>query len=262
MKKPLLIALGIISVAGLASVQAQLINVDFNGNSVGNAYGGGGVATGPTQSGAALIGSAGDIWNGFGDSSFNFSAYPGGASASGLPLMYATGINSPVTMSVTADGSYDANEPNWGNTSAFTTAGSPYANLMQDLIYANSPQSITLSGLVANQAYNLVLYNAGDQNVAGGRTSTFTVNGVTQTSVWDGLTSTLVAGVSYVNYASVLSDGTGTLVINFGIAGGTGVLETDLDGFQLMAVPEPSSLAMLAVAGLMLIGWRRRMAQS
>jgi hypothetical protein len=252
MKKNLLIALSVIGAAGLVSVQAQLINVDFNGNSVGVDYGGGGVATGPTQSGPALIGSAGDQWNGIADSAYGFSAYPNGittTSPTGLgpiPLMYSTGINSPVTMSIAANGgSYNANEPVWGNTSAFTTAASPYSNLMQDLIYANGAGggTITLSGLPANQTYNLVLYNAGDQNVGGARATAFTVNGVTQNSIWDGTTSTLVAGVSYVQYASATSDGSGNLAITFGSGPVNGVLssEGDLDGFQLQAVPEPSS---------------------
>ncbi|MGA3145768.1 MAG: lamin tail domain-containing protein, partial [Verrucomicrobiota bacterium] len=136
-------------------------------------------------------------------------------------------------MSLTGDGTYNANEPGWGNTSAFTTAGSPYSNLMQDMIYANVPQSITLSGLAANQTFNLVLYNAGDQNVGTGRTSSFTVNGITQTSLWNGTANTLIAGSTYVQYLTATSDGSGNLVINFGVAGGTGALETDLDGFQI-----------------------------
>jgi hypothetical protein len=239
------------------SLQAQLINVDFNGNSVGQAYGGGGAAVGPTQSGAALIGSAGDTWNGISDSMLTFSSYPSGASASGLALNYANGGASGVTMSLTGDGTYDANEPNWGNTSAFTTAASPYSNLMEDLIYANSPQSITLSGLAANTAYNLIIYSAGDQNVGAGRTSTFTVNGNTQTSFWNGTTSTLIAGQTYVQYNSALTDGLGKLVINFGVAGGSGALETDLTGFQLAAAPEPSTWAMLAAGGVVLLGYRR-----
>jgi PEP-CTERM motif len=246
-------------------LQAQLIDVDFNGNSVGTAYAGGGVASpGPNQSGAALIGSAGDVWNGIADSQLTFATYPSGITATALPLTYATGASSPVTMTIASDGgTYNANEPAWSNTSAFTTAASPYSNLMQDLIYANAATggTITLSGLAANQAYNLVLYNAGDQNVGGDRASAFIVNGVSQTSQWDGTTSTLVAGVSYVDYSSAMSDGSGNLVITFG-AGMTvaGALssEGDLDGFQLQAVPEPSTWAMLAAGGvIMLLGYRR-----
>ncbi|HEY3932087.1 MAG TPA: PEP-CTERM sorting domain-containing protein [Verrucomicrobiae bacterium] len=246
-------------------LHAQLLDVDFNGNSVGTAYAGGGVASpGPNQSGAGLIGSAGDVWNGIADSQLTFSSYPAGITATALSLVYATGASSPVTMTIATDGgSYNANEPAWSNTSAFTTAASPYSNLMQDLIYANGvgAGSITLSGLAANQTYNLVLYNAGDQNVGGDRASSFTVNAVSQTSQWDGTTSTLVAGVSYVDYASAMSDGSGNLVITFGpgmtLAGALSS-EGDLDGFQLMAVPEPSTWAMLATGSvIMLLGYRR-----
>jgi hypothetical protein len=257
--------LGVFS-AGIAlfnveSIQAQLINVDFNGNSVGTAYGGGGGAAGPTQSGAAIIGSAGDVWNGFDDSSFTFSSYPSGMSANDLALTDANGSASGVTMSLTADGSYDANEPTWGNTSAFTTAASPYSNLMEDLIYsgAGNVNTMTLSGLPANQTFDLILYSAGDQNVGAGRTGTFTVNGNTQTSFWDGTTSTLTAGQTYVEFASALSDGSGNLVINLGSATGD---ETDLTGFQLnpvSSVPEPSTCALLSVAGVALFCLRRKL---
>jgi hypothetical protein len=256
-----------IALLSASLLQAQLINVDFNGNSVGVDYGGGGVATGPTMTGAAVLGAAGDQWNGIADSAYAFSAYPNGINSTALPLMNSAGINTSVTMTIATDGgSYDANEPNWGNTSAFTTAGSPYSNLMQDLIYANKSGTITLSGLAASATYQLVLYNAGDQNVGAGRASAFTVNGVTQTSVWNGTSATLTAGLSYVDFASAMSDGSGNLVITFGPGSIGGVLssEGDLDGFQIMAagVPEPASLALLGVAGMMFFGWRRRLARA
>lgn len=245
-------------------LQAQLINVDFNGNSVGQAYDGGGVAVGPTQTGAAVIGSPGDTWNGFDDSAFTFSSYPSDASATGLSLLYADGTSSGVTMSLTAGGSYNANEPNWGNTSAFTTAGSPYSDLMQDELYTTAPAAITLSGLAANQSFNLVIYSSGDQNLGTGFTEkkgTFTVNGVTQNTIWDGVTSTLIDGMTYVQFLAT-SDASGNLAITWGgTPAEAGVNpETDINGFQLVVVPEPSSLAILGVAGMALFGVRRRFA--
>jgi hypothetical protein len=260
--------LGAISIGILlfnaGSIQAQLIDVDFNGNSVGTDYGGGGVATGPSQTGAAVIGSAGDIWNGLADSSFTFATYPSGMSASGLALNYANGSSSTVMLSLSAasGGSYDANEPSWGNTSAFTTAASPYSNLMQDEIYSTPVATLTLSGLAANQNYELVVYSAGDQNLGADtvKTGTFTVNGVTQTTSWNGTTSTLTDGVTY-DIFSALSDGSGNLVIDYGgTPAASGVnTETDFNGFQLEAVPEPSTWAILAVAGVLLAGFRRKL---
>ena len=271
---PKFLGSGAVVVAALAlsvsTTQAQttagLINVDFNGNGVGTAYSGGGVASGPSQTGAALIGSAGDSWNGFDDSAFTFSSFPDNPSASGLALKYADGSASGVTMSLTAGGSYNANEPNWGNTSAFTTAGSPYSSLMQDLLYTTAVSTITLSGLAANQTFDLILYSAGDQNLSGAtaKVATFTVNGITQTSSWNGITSTLIAGQTYVEFASAMSDASGNLVINFGgTPAGTGInTETDLNGFQLIPVPEPSTWAILGLASMMMVGMRRRVARS
>jgi hypothetical protein len=252
---------GIISL-GVVSLHAQttpgLIDVDFNGNSVGAAFGGNppGPAVGPTQSGAALIGSAGDIWNGFADSAFTFTGAAGPLSATGLALNFANGSSSGATMSLTASSTYDTQA--FGNQSPFVVAGSPYQNLLQDLLVGNTPQTITLSGLAANQTFSLVLYNAGDNNVgAAGRTSSFTVNGVTQTSHWDGAANTLIAGTDYVQYSTVTSDALGNLVITYGP--GAGASEGDLDGFQLApaAVPEPSTWAMLAAGGVVLLGYRR-----
>ena len=239
-----------------AQTAAGLIDVQFNGNSISTAYGGGGPDPGPTQSGAVLIGSAGDIWNAFNNSSFTFSAFPNGASARGHALDDANGSPSGVSMSLTASTTYNAQS--FGNHSPFVTVNSPYQNLMQSIVTGQVPQTISLSGLAPNATFNLILYNAGDNNViAPGRTSTFTVNGVTQTSLWDGTTSTLVAGVDYVNYSSVTANGSGNLVINYGVAGGTGDLETDLNGFQLQAVPEPSTWAMLAAGGVLMLGYHR-----
>jgi PEP-CTERM motif len=250
--------------AGLLQAQttAGLIDVQFSGNSVGNDYGGGGLTVGPAQTGAAVIGSAGDVWNAFNDSSFSFSSYPSGLSAGGLALNYVNGSSSGATLSISdaSGGSYNANEPNWGNTSAFTTAGSPYSNLMQDEIYSTPAATVTLSGLAASQNYELIVYSAGDSNLGGDtvKIGTFTVNGVTQTTSWNGTTSTLINGTTY-DIFSATSDGSGNLVINFGgtpAAAGVNT-ETDFNGFQLIAVPEPSTWAMLAIGGVMLLGYRR-----
>jgi hypothetical protein len=262
-----LLPVGIIFLsAGLleAKIAPGLIDVDFNGNSVGQAYNGGGVATGPTQSGAAVIGSAGDIWNGFSDSDMGFTDQAnvtGPINSGSLALNYADGSSSGASMVINAAGSYDANEPTWGNTSAFTTAGSPYSNLMQDEVYTTAPETLTLSGLAANQNFDLIIYSAGDQNLGTGNTEkegTFTVNGITQNTIWDGTTSTLIAGKTYVQF-SATSDGSGNLVINYGgTPAATGVnQETDFTGFQLRVVPEPSTWALLAISGALLFISRR-----
>ncbi|MGA9451600.1 MAG: cellulase family glycosylhydrolase [Verrucomicrobiia bacterium] len=198
-------------------LKAQLIDVDFNENS--SASSGGGPNPGPTMSGAAVLGAAGDRWNGIDASS-------GG----GIPLIYANGGTSAVTMTFTSAGGYDVND--YGGSTPF--AGTPYDALMEDYLYnGGTSQTITLSGLAPNSIYNLILYNAANVPAAG-RTTYFTVNGNTQSSTWNGSSSTLIAGVDYVDFTSALSDGSGNLVITWT---GNGSAEGDIDGFQIQAVP-------------------------
>jgi Bacterial Ig domain len=209
--------------AGL--LHAQLINVDFYSNPGGPANGGSG--PGPTMSGAAVLGTAGDQWNGI--------ATP--IIISGFPLKYANGSNSTATIKFFSSGGHDANA-NGGYT---PFAGTPYNDLMEDyLYYGNAPptQPITLSGLATNGIYNLVLYNAADvaAGFPSGRTTYFTVNGNIQSSTWDGTSSTLIAGVDYVNFTNALSDASGNLVIT---CTGNGSAEGDVNGFQIQG-PAPT----------------------
>src|SRR5580693_6866328 len=146
-------------------LQAQLIDVDFNENSSASA--GGGPNPGPTMSGAAVLGTAGDQWNGINVSSGN-----------GIPLTNADGSSSAVTMTFTSGGGYDVND--YGGSTPFVST--PYDALMEDYLYnGGAPQTITLSGLAASSTYNLVLYNAANV-AAAGRTTYFMVNGYTQSS--------------------------------------------------------------------------------
>ena len=114
-------------------LQAQLIDVNFTLNS---STGAGGPNPSPTMSGAAVLGSAGDQWNGINASS-----------GSGIPLIYANGSNSTVTMTFTSGGGYDVND--YGGSTPF--ASTPYDALMENYLYnGGTLQTITLSGLAAN----------------------------------------------------------------------------------------------------------------
>ncbi len=114
-----------------ALLQAQLIDVDFNNDSAGSAHGG--PSIGPTMSGAAVLGSAGDQWNGINVNS-----------GSGVSLIYSSGAPSPVTMTFTSGGGYDANA--YGGSTPF--AGAPYDALMEDYIFNGGvAQTITFPGL-------------------------------------------------------------------------------------------------------------------
>ena len=196
---------------------AQLIDVDFNTNSA--PFGAGGPVIGPTMSGAAVLGAAGDHWNGIDVTN-----------GTGIPLIYANGSNSPVTLTFTSGGGYDVNS--YSGSTPF--ASTPQDALMEDYLYNGGvSQTITLSGLAPRSTYDLVLYNAADVQAAG-RTTYFTVNGNVQSSTWNGSNSTLVAGIDYVEFTSAMSDESGNLAITWT---GNGNAEGDINGFQIQFKP-------------------------
>lgn len=213
-----------------ASLHAQLIDVHFNNDNAGAADGG--PNPGPNMSGAAVLGVAGDHWN-------NINTTNG----TGIPLLYASGSSSPATMTFISGGGYDAN--GYGGSTPF--AGTPYDALMEDYLYNGGiSRTITLSNLAANSIYDLVLYNAADAAAAGRRTS-FTVNGNTQNSTWNGSSSTLIAGIDYVEFPAALSDASGNMVITWT---GNGSLEGDINGFQIqLALPPPTIVTNTADSG-------------
>ena len=238
MKRTRLIVLSIICSAGLTGAHAQLINVQFADNATGNAYGGGGPAIEPTQSGAAVLGSAGDMWNAL--SGFTYSSYPTGGSGGPYSLICADGSPSSITVSnLTFDGSFASDEPNFPSTSAFN--GTPWANLMGAYISVPSqtpPGYVSLTGLAPGATYNLVCYSAPNKGEV--RSALFTVNGILWSTAYNGTANTLVQGVDYVEFTGVKSDAAGNLVITFS---GTGSAQSglnaegDFNGFQLEQVP-------------------------
>lgn len=222
--------------AALGPVQAALINVDFSRP----------VNAGTVQSGAAVLGTAGDVWNN-----------AGGSSGIGIALVDATGAASGATLSYAATQSFDAPCP---AGSAF--CGTSVELLMRDYLYVNSGVTgvVTLGGLSANSSYELVLYGAANLNRE--RFTRFSANGVSETAAYDGTTGTLVEGISYVDITT-FADPTGTITISFTNAGGSDFAgEGNLNGLQLRpldatTVPEPSTL-LLATGALALIAQRRR----
>jgi hypothetical protein len=244
-KKIQLIILGLMVAAGLTRVQAQLIDVNFIDASISYDYGGAPIDPPPSaMSGAAVLGSAGDVWNGLGG--FAYNPYPNNATYTSGNLLFVNGGVSGVTLTLSApSGTYDANSAGFGNHSPFSWTSlanetgnigypyTPYAKLMASCLVANTTAavgSVTLNGLTPNALYNVYTYNASDQNETAGRTSTFTINGATQTSTYDGVTTNLVEGVDYLIFAGVAASASGTLTIDFG---GMIASESDFNGFQI-----------------------------
>lgn len=227
--KSALVAMATILLALLpAAARAQLISVDFN------------FSTGATQSGAAVIGSAGDQWNGI---------------TTGTPGPHAlnttTGAASGVSLTTVSMGSIGP----FGPPTPF--ASTPYNALMQDgclIGQPSPPASMTFSGLQPNEAYELYFY--AQDNAAQAGTTTFTINGNAVTVNYDGTTNTFIEGVTYGRFASVLASGTGTMEISIT---GTGNLRGVVNGLQLSSpIPEPGALGSIAAVGAIVARRRRR----
>lgn len=217
-------------------VQASVIvGVDFNQN----------IFSPPAYSGAAVLGTAGDTWNGVWG---NFSGTP---AVLNLPLVDSTGAATSLTLSAPALGYIDAGS----TTTPPLFSGSAY-DLMRDYVYASAAdqKTITVAGLTAGADYRLVLYSS--TNLAGRKTD-FTVSGVTK-SVSPITASSLIEGVNYADFITA-ADGSGELSFTFTGDGS----ESALNGFQIQsvtAVPEPSSLTMVSLIGIFVAGYlcRRR----
>ncbi|MTV37646.1 PEP-CTERM sorting domain-containing protein [Duganella radicis] len=184
--------------------------------------------TNPPQTGAALIGAAGDYWN-------NYAV----AALSNQALKDSGGNGTGATLTFTSEGAYSANPAH----TRFT--GQPAENLMGGYLWSYDSQTsvrATISGLSAGHAYELYVYTQGDDG-SWGRQISFNVNGEVQTSAQTNA-DTFVLNNNYLIF-HVLADSSGVI----DIAQVAMVGEGNLNGFQLLAapVPEPSS-------GLMLLG--------
>lgn len=216
----------------------SLVNVDFNQTTFSSS---------PTYSGAAVLGASGDIWNGIGGPFFS----PSPVSATGVPLVDAANAATGVTLDYSVTGFFDAGS----STSPPFFTGVAY-DLLRD--YAFSSGDVTLSGLTAGTDYRVILYSSTN---AAGRITEFTLSGVTQT-VAPISTSNLAEGINYANFTTT-ADASGQIFISFkGI--GTSDSEGSLNGLQIKAVPEPSSLlsTLVAVAGFLGLASARRFRRS
>jgi hypothetical protein len=227
-------------------VHASLINVDF-GTSNSGSYGD---ATSTAYSGAAVVGTSGDVWNGT------------TATSGTVSLLGSSGIASGATM--TYSGSYM-----WccGTGCSFGAGTNTYRNLMNDYLIPGSGTTtditvsnfVTLTGLAAG-TYNLYIYSASDKT---NRKATFTAaTSVGSNSVVIGPNSSYIdyfaPGVTYGLIQVTVGD-TGTLTISVSKLAADGS-EIDIDGFQLQSVPEPASIVMLVsgALGVSAYAWRKR----
>jgi hypothetical protein len=240
MKKTLLLILLLLA-CGISAKAQILIDVQFGGNDFYGPYAN-------TQSGAAVIGSSGDLWNFQTNSS---------ALLSGISLNDVSGASSGVTLTVTPDTGGSISEYSDPSGSGLQLQSTSVANLFQGILnsgYAGSQGStFTFSGLTAGQTYNLYVYSAFNNTT---RESAWSLNGATAVDVGpNGSASVLTSPNNYIVLTGI-ANGSGLLNVQAeGVSG-----EIDVNGFQLQAVsvPEPSTYALLLGSVLALIVIQRR----
>jgi hypothetical protein len=159
----------------------------------------------------------------------------------------------------------------------YGTSGASHNELMTPSWIANGAAEgflFTLNGLTPNGVYDLYVYGAGS---AVGQGGTFTLTdssgtptgggSVTTNSVATALnksiftgpgSSTLLPAGGAWNMIQATADGTGSLSFSELTSETTGAVKPAINGFQIDAVPEPTSLGLIGLGGLSLLARRRR----
>jgi len=131
-----------------------------------------------------------------------------------------------------------------------------YASLERTDQSTANEATLTISGLTAGVLHDVAIYAQGDVDGQGGE---FTLGSQTKTTSADPLDVNFDEGVNYITLSGQ-ADGNGELEITWrNLVDGNGSVErwSALNGFQVQAVPEPASLALMGLGGLMML--RRRL---
>lgn len=219
--------------ASALAAPTGLINIDFNHESSA------------TASGAAVIGSTGDIWNGV-----------TGKTGSGISLVDSGGNPTGAMLDFAAPS--DSNGGTWNLSGASSNLVVP--DLMNDYLLAAFGHSgtITLSGLSSSTPYDLYIYSQGDSN---NRITSLSVTGASvetgsNVNTRAGAAGSFVAGDNYSVF-SITPDANGVILIRFWGTGTDSRTEGDINGIQITAIPEPASLSLVALGGLVFLRRRR-----
>jgi hypothetical protein len=221
---------------------ATTINIDFNDAAADNS---------PTYSGTAAATGTGTVWNGIDGN--------GGAN-----ITVSTLVDSFGNEVVGAGVSVAMYGVRGGGTPDSPSAAGPATHdaeaLMQDYFYARFgrdtyPGEITLTGIDPAKTFDLYLYGGGDQT---SQNSRFTYDGLSKsTAAPDAAVTALIEDVNYVVFRNINATQAGEIFFTLDRP----EADTDysaINGLQLVEVPEPTTLSLLALGGLGAIVRRRR----
>ena len=213
-------------------------------------YLGGGAAVTPTTNLNGVIGGGGETWNqATGD--FTDLVDSTGGPASTIDISGLSGVNNN---SETVSG-----QPIFTGNSAIHTKG--------------ADRTISISQLTIGGVYDIYIYalshNSGSwgsptdtERAAGAFTTTnASGNGMSQ-SLDNGITgtdaTTFTAGSNYVLFQSIVADGTGNISIVADALDGANPTRLQVNGLQIVSIPETSSAALLGLGAFALILRRRK----
>jgi len=210
-----------------APTNIDQVNLQFTGFT-----GGGGAAA--TQTGAAVIGNAGDLWNTVFSTSGSFTAGTGYTASNAVPIFLndCTSNGTAISLNYVADYLYNAGSGPFAST--------PVAGLMSGVAAMQSGRTgtLTLSNLLAGN-YDLYVY--GQNSGAQARSSSYSANGLSAVCGPNSSVNTLTAPNNYVHLVpTVTSNGILTITMT-GVADGN----AQINGFQLSG---PLALPTLALA--------------
>lgn len=236
MKKILLgiLATTLLSVNPIAYGANELININFGVN----------------YTGVAATGQAGDQWNNLPAGSLD-DYHDGYGGTGSIALKNSLGGASGATLTTWQfDGftsiTYNTENAFYNHVGSGLMKGYDYVNVAAD------PGLLTVSGL-APGAYNIYVYSQSEKDTTTPPMA-ITINGTIYTKPLSGMNthSTFINGTNYYVYPVTISSGQNLSMIF--VNSSTENAKAAINGLQIAAVPEPSSVALLGVGGIFILG--------
>lgn len=181
---------------------------------------------------------------------FDYGATAAQAGFTQINIAAGTGVSSGVSISNNGDGLEFRDRTTQINGEGF--GSDPLFNLLSDIAFENDATSIvfTLTGLTAFQEYTVVGYGYDADFSNDTIVNNWTTNGGTVSHGWE---HEDISTASF-SLANLTADASGVATIT----GSTNVGSLIIwNGFQITAVPEPSSFALMALGGVALFILRR-----